>query len=153
MDVQRIVLVALDCPAATATPPPPGRRGRSVAEVQYELLCEEPFRWTENEVLFESWWRRQPAAASASEAEKESVRAEWLRGSRPCLRASPLPQRYGWGLVFDAEDRVALCAVESEAYRTLAAGQGGVEVQRSFRRSRGPKVVDRGTGTGVMGAR
>ena len=58
--------------------------------MQYDLLSADPFRWTENEVLFESWWRRQDGAASASEAEKECVRAEWLRGSRPCLRASPL---------------------------------------------------------------
>lgn len=104
--------------------------------MQYDLLSADPFRWTENEVLFESWWRRQDGAASASEAEKECVRAEWLRGSRPCLRASPLPQRYGWGLVFDAGDRVALCPVESGEYRALAAGEGGVEVQNSFRRSR-----------------
>ena len=137
MDVRRIVLVALDSPVQAAEPPPAGRRGRSVAQVQYDLLSAEPFRWTENEVLFESWWRRQDAAASASEAEKESVRAEWLRGSRPCLRASPLPQRYGWGLVFDAEDRVALRPVDSDDYRALASGAGGVEVQRSFRRSRG----------------
>ena len=136
MSVRRIVVVALDSPVTVAAPPPPGRRGRSVAEVQYELLATEPFRWTENEVLFESWWRRQDAAASASAAEKERARAVWLEGSRPCLRASPLPQRYGWGLLFDEDDRVALCGVESDEYRALAAGEGGVEVQRSFRRSR-----------------
>jgi Family of unknown function (DUF6157) len=136
VEVRRIVLVAQDSPVQASQPPPPGRRGRSVAQVQYDLLSAEPFRWTENEVLFESWWRRQDAAASASEAEKESARAQWLQGSRPCLRASPLPQRHGWGLVFDDEDRVALCAVESDEYRALASGAVGVEVQRSFRRSR-----------------
>jgi hypothetical protein len=135
--VRRIVVVALDCPVSSAAPPPPGRRGATVAEVQYALLSAEPFRHTENEVLFESWWRRQEAAGSASDADKEQARAAWLEGSRPCLRASPLPQRYGWGLLFDEHDRVALCPVESDEYRELAAGAGGVEVQRSFRRSRG----------------
>ncbi len=134
--VRRIVVVALDCPTQVATPPPAGRRGPTVAEVQHALLSAEPFRHTENEVLFESWWRRQGEAASASDTEKEQARAVWLQGSRPCLRASPLPQRYGWGLLFDDHDRVALCPVESPEYRELAAGQGGVEVQRSFRRTR-----------------
>ena len=136
--VRRIVVVALDCPTDEAVAPPPGRRGPSVAEVQHAMLTAEPFRWTENEVLFESWWRRQDVATTASDAEKEQARALWSQGSRPCLRASPLPQRYGWGLLFDEDDRVALCAVESDEYRSLASGESGVEVQRSFRRTRRP---------------
>jgi hypothetical protein len=137
--VRRIVLVAEDCPAPAATTPTPGRAGPSVAQVQYELLVAEPFRWTEDDVLFESWWRRQDAAASASAAEKERARAEYLARPRPCLRASPLPTRFGWGLVFDDRDRVALCPVESPEYRAWAVGEGGVEVQKSFRRSRRPR--------------
>jgi hypothetical protein len=38
--------------------------------------------------------------------------------------------------VFDEHERVALCAVESRDYRSLAAGDVGVEVQKSFRRTR-----------------
>ncbi len=136
MTVRRIVLVAQDCPVPAATVPPPGRRGTSVAEAQYALVSAEPFTWTENEVLFESWWRRQEGSATASPQDRERAWSEWSTGSRPCLRASPLPMRYGWGLLFDEHDRVALCPVESEEYRALAAGDGGVEVQRSFRRSR-----------------
>ena len=134
--VRRIVLVAEDSPAEAATPPPEGRSGTTVAQVQYEMITAEPFRWTEDDVLFESWWRRQDVAATASDAEKERARAEYLGRPRPCLRASPLPQRYGWGLVFDEHERVALCPVESPDYQALAAGEGGVEVQKSFRRTR-----------------
>ena len=134
--VRRIVLVAEDCPAQHAETPGPGRSGQSVAQDQYDLLAAEPFRWTEGDVLFESWWRRQDAAATASDADRERARADYLARPRPCLRASPLPMRYGWGLVFDDRDRVALCAVESAEYRSLAAGEGGVEVQKSFRRTR-----------------
>ncbi|TPG10128.1 hypothetical protein EAH75_06060 [Rhodanobacter glycinis] len=36
------------------------------------------------------------------------------------MRASPLPKRYGWGLYFNAEGKVALCTVESPAYKRFA---------------------------------
>jgi hypothetical protein len=139
--IRRIVLVAEDCPAQEGETPGPGRSGPTVAQVQYDLLAAEPFRWTEDDVLFESWWRRQDAAATASAADKEHARADYLARPRPCLRASPLPMRYGWGLVFDDQDRVALCPVGSPEYRALAAGDGGVEVQRSFRRTRRPSAA------------
>lgn len=38
---------------------------------------------------------------------------------RACLRTSPLPRQDGWGLHFDSQGRVALYAVDSEAYRRL----------------------------------
>jgi hypothetical protein len=136
-EVRRIVLVADDCPASSGTVPRGGRSAPTVAEIQYQMIGSAPFAWTQDDVLFESWWRRQefPGGDPGQEA-KDRARAEFLARPRPCLRASPLPMRYGWGLVFDEHDRVALCPVESERYRALAGGEGDVEVQKSFRRSR-----------------
>jgi hypothetical protein len=41
----------------------------------------------------------------------------------PCLRASPLPKKYGWGIHHDAQGCLALVAVESAAYRKFAASK------------------------------
>ncbi len=38
---------------------------------------------------------------------------------RACLRASPLPKTYGWGLHYDAEGRITLHAVDSAEYTRL----------------------------------
>jgi hypothetical protein len=136
-DVRRIVLVAEDCVAATGTAPAPDRATRTVAEIQYEMIAAAPFAWTEDDVLFESWWRRREFPdGEPTPQEKQRAREEFLARPRPCLRASPLPMRYGWGLLFDEQDRVALCPVDCEQYQQLACGQGGVEVQKSFRSRR-----------------
>lgn len=42
---------------------------------------------------------------------------EFFARPQACLRASPLPKTYGWGLHFDATGRVALYAVESPEYK------------------------------------
>ena len=40
-----------------------------------------------------------------------------------CMRASPLPKSYGWGLHLDAEGKVALVAMESPEIRRLASSR------------------------------
>ncbi|WP_309237962.1 DUF6157 family protein [Streptomyces albidus (ex Kaewkla and Franco 2022)] len=64
------------------------------------------------------------------------MRRAFLSKPRPCLRASPLPKKYGFGLHFDDEGRVALCPVESEEYMRLVEGAGGATVVRAMRSAR-----------------
>ncbi len=134
-DVRTLILVAEDCPVQTGIAPSIGRAGPTVAGIQHAMLAEAPFTWTEDDVLFESWWRRQDGDAVPA-AERAAIRAAFLAKSRPCLRASPLPMRYGWGLAFDRQGRIALCPMESPEYARLASGADGVEVLKSFRSSR-----------------
>lgn len=137
MDQTRtLILVAEDCPVATATPPLPLRGRKTVAVVQHELLTEHPGRLTEEDVLFLSWLRRQDDAHDLDDGERDRLRAEFLAKSRPCLRASPLPMKYGYGLLFDAEGRITLCPVESPLYRELVAGTEGCVLLKSFRSKR-----------------
>jgi len=54
-----------------------------------------------------------------------------------CLRASPLLKKYGFGLLFDHEGRVALCPMESEEYQRLVGGiDGQVTVIKAMRSKR-----------------
>ncbi len=60
---------------------------------------------------------------------------------QPCLRASDLGKKYGWGIHSDGEGRVALFAVGSPEYRQLeqgraVAGGGTVKVVTAMRSSR-----------------
>lgn len=132
-----VIAVADDCPVATAVPPPVRGQARSVAVVQYEMLIDRPHVHTQEDVLFASWWERQDRP-DASEAEIGRLRAEFLARPQPCLRSSPLPKKYGWGLLFDDRGRVALLPVESAEYRRLveAGDDDGVTVLRALRSRR-----------------
>ncbi|WP_194837281.1 DUF6157 family protein [Nocardia sp. XZ_19_369] len=108
------IAVADDCKVDYGKTPVPRGSSRSVAQIQYEMLSEHPFTYTQEDVLFESWFARQDL--EVSEAEKADLREQFFSKEQPCLRTSPLTRTHGWGLVFDEEGRIALCAKDSPEY-------------------------------------
>lgn len=108
--------------------------------MQYELLSAHPYRFTQDDVLFETWFRRRPGVVpmpgELAEDERAVLREEFFARPQACLRASPLPKKYGFGLHFDADGRAALCPVESEEYARLSARPAGVKVVEAMRSAR-----------------
>lgn len=117
---QTLIAVADDCPVTTSVVPVERGGKKTVAVLQYELLAVSPHVYTQEDVLFEGWVQRQNLPRR-SEAEVARQRTAFFARPRACLRASPLPKQYGWGLLFDQQGRVALCPMESEAYEQLLA--------------------------------
>ena len=117
--VNAFISVAEDCPATTATVPPVSGEGKSAARVQYEMLTLCLHAYTQEDVLFESCTaiRENP---DLPVNEKARLREAFFGRPQACLRASPLPKRYGWGIHFDSEGRAAAYAVESDQYRRLS---------------------------------
>ena len=112
--VSTLIEVAEDCPAPVAQEPP--ATTATIAALHYELIAGQPFSRTSDDVIFETYARRQgidPTDAAAREA--------FFSKGQACLRSSPLGKRYGWGIVSDEEGRVALVPRESEEYARLAA--------------------------------
>lgn len=109
------VEVAEDSPATAGTIPPMRGNKKSVANLQYEMVSDHPYRYTSDEVFFTVFATRKDLSAS----ELEAARAEFFSKGQPCFRASPLSKRYGWGVHSDAEGRVALVAVDSEQYQQM----------------------------------
>lgn len=129
-----LIAVADDCPVSRSVVPVDRGAKKSVAALQYGLLADCPYVHTQEDVLFETWLRRQDRP-DLSEADVVRLRAELFSRPQACLRASPLPKRYGWGLVFDEEGRVALCPMESKEYQELLAS-GRLKVLKALRSSR-----------------
>ena len=101
--------VAADCPTASALIPPAGDP-KSQARREYEMIADHPYQHTSDDVLY------------ATKGEPKGIsREEYFSKGQPCLRASTLTKRYGWGVHCDAHGKIALVARESEEYRTLAA--------------------------------
>jgi hypothetical protein len=70
-------------------------------------------------------------------ARGEAIRAELFQKNHPCLRASPLPKRYGWGVHYDGHGRIAIYGTESEDYRRLSRdGEGDPALVRGMRSKR-----------------
>jgi hypothetical protein len=101
---------------------PPMRAGKpTVARLQYDMVAGNPYRYTSEEVLFRSSPEGRALDGNESNEERRRRRAAYFERPRACLRASPLPKQFGWGLHFDSDARVAVYGVESEEYRRLRA--------------------------------
>ena len=117
------VLVAPDCPVASAVAPTAKGANPSVAVIQYELLTAQPYTLTLANLIFEVHIRRAGLSREESKAQAAAIRAELFAKPQACMRASPLPKRYGWGVHYDDRGRLALYAMGSKEYRRFAAGE------------------------------
>ncbi|MEV6305564.1 DUF6157 family protein [Actinoplanes sp. NPDC051861] len=133
--VNTFIEVAEDTAAAAATVPPE-RATPSVAELTFRMIADAPYRHTSDDVVFGVWARRR----GVPEADRTAARETFFAKGQPCLRSSDLGKRYGWGIHADAEGRVALVALGSPEYATLAAGRAPdgttVTVTRAMRSRR-----------------
>lgn len=116
------ILVAPDSARTEAAVPPMTAKGKTVARIQHELLSAFPGAFTEKELYFRVHCERHGLAAGMPEDERKK---EWLKlfaKPQACMRASPLPKSYGWGVHYDEAGRITLVAVESPEYRRLSEG-------------------------------
>jgi hypothetical protein len=120
---QTLIAAADDCPVERATLPTERGGKPTIASIQHRLLSEHPGSLTQPDVLFETWLARQALPKRPPAAELARLRAALFSKPQACLRASPLPKQYGWGLLFDRAGKITLCPMESAAYHDLVAGK------------------------------
>jgi hypothetical protein len=117
--VNAFIQVAADTKASMASSPIEKNGRKTIAVLEFELIANHPYEYTQEEVQFHVHLQR--AGVSAAEAEKRHQKL-WLEFfSKPCacMRTSPLPKTYGWGLHFNAEGKVAVVPVGSKDYQRL----------------------------------
>ncbi len=139
LDAYRDMLIAVadDCPVTTGIVPTPRGGKPTVAVLQYELLSTQPGTLTQRDVLFQTWLRQQNLPDDLPETERATLWERFFATPRACLRSSPLPKKYGWGLLFDAHGRITLCPMESNDYQRIIAGEvPGVTVRKALRSRR-----------------
>jgi len=77
--------------------------------------------------------------AGIGEDDRSAARLEYFSKGRPCLRASDLGKKYGWGVHCDDSARVALYGVETPEYSALVdqgLRDGSPKIIRAMRSSR-----------------
>jgi hypothetical protein len=114
--VDTFIEVADDCPVQAASIPALKGGKKTIPVLQYEMIVGHPYQYTQEDVLFETY-----AEYNRIEAEhRPTERQRFFAREQPCLRASALGKRYGWGIHSDANGKVALYARESQDYQRLA---------------------------------
>ena len=132
------ILVAEDCPVRAGVVPTARGEAKTVPVLQHELLTQNPYGLTQDDLLFTAHVRHKAIPADVLVAEGEAIRAAFFAKPHPCLRASALPKRYGWGVHYDAQGRIALYGADTDDYRRLSrGGKGDPAVVRAMRNRRG----------------
>jgi Family of unknown function (DUF6157) len=126
-----LIEIAEDCPVSKAQVPQARGGKKTKAVVEYELLVKHPYRYSEEDIAFETYAILHDIPKASWRRERE----RFLSKGHPHLRVSALPKRYGWGIHNNAEGKIALIAVESPEYKNLMNDPRTTKV-RAFRSKR-----------------
>ncbi len=109
--------IAEDCPVSAAEIPPTKGDKKSVANLQFDLLFDNPYKYTSDDIFFTVFSIRKELLAGDMDGERQN----FFSKGQPCFRASPLTKRYGWGVHSNENGEVAVFAAESEEYKQFLA--------------------------------
>jgi hypothetical protein len=105
--------IAEDCKADKGEMPPLKGDKKSVANLQFDMLYENPYKYTSDDVLFGAFAIRK----EFDKREIDEQREHYFSKGQPCFRASPLTKIYGWGIHSNEEGKIAMYGVETEEYQ------------------------------------
>ncbi len=107
--------VAEDTKANCGTLPNSKGDKKTVAVLQYELLKNNPYKFTSDEVFFQVFATRN----DLTENELEEAKKQYFSKGQPCFRSSPLTKTYGFGVHSNNEGKVAIFGMETEEYENF----------------------------------
>jgi hypothetical protein len=80
--------------------------------MQYELIKLNPYKYTSDELIFKLHVVRNQISDEQEAIARERL---FLRG-QACMRSSDLAKKYGWGIHYNENSRMAIYAVDSIEY-------------------------------------
>lgn len=125
------IAIAEDCPASTGEVPPMKGDKKSIANIQFEILKKNPYKYTSDDVLFLVFAEKN----DLTESELAEARAAYFSKGQACFRASPLTKRYGWGVHHNEEGKIAIYGCESPEYEQFM-NDDSIKVYKAMRSSR-----------------
>ncbi|TAE83235.1 MAG: hypothetical protein EAY81_08605 [Bacteroidetes bacterium] len=109
------IVIADDCPTNQGEVPPTKGDAKTAANIQFELIAKNPYRYTSDEVLFQVYATKNDLTPKQHAAAKDA----FFSKGQPCLRASPLTKRYGWGVHYNQDGKMAIYGAETPEYQRL----------------------------------
>lgn len=113
------VKVSEDCPV-THSEIPVARNGKKTAHlIQYELLTAHPYTYDHEGLIYEVFVRQKEIPAAVLKKEKTKIWTELFSKGHPCMRASSLVKRYGFGAHYNETGKIAIFPMESKTYKAF----------------------------------
>jgi hypothetical protein len=107
--------VAEDTKVTCGTVPSSKGDNKTVAELQYELMVKNPYKFTSDDIFFQVYAIRNDLTTQ----EYEEARKILFSKGQPCFRSSPLTKTYGFGVHANSEGKVAIFGMETNQYQRL----------------------------------
>ena len=112
-----LIKVAEDTPVDHAIDPPDRDLNKSIARITFEVLIENPYRYSEMELFNEVHFVRRNRRD--------------LKINSYSIKRSRLCQEFGWGIHRNKEGKLALIAMDSDKYQKL---NRNIKTMRSYRK-------------------
>jgi len=109
--------IADDSDATSGITPKPKGNHKTIAEIQFEMISKNPYKYSSDDVLFDVYAERNDIATSEQKAERE----KFFSKGQACFRASPLTKKYGFGVHSDKDGKIAIFGVETDRYKQFVA--------------------------------
>ncbi len=111
--VDTFIEVAEDIRVDKGTRPASKPDKKTVAELQYEMLSDNSYQYTSDEILFDVFAIRNDLTKDEFEPERE----KFFSKGHACFRSSPLTKNYGFGIQNNSEGKIALYGMKTEEYQ------------------------------------
>ncbi len=108
--------IADDCPISNGEIPPIKSETKTVANIQFEMVRNYPYKFTSDDILFQVFALKNDLI----ESEYKEAREKFFSKGQACFRASPLTKRYGWGVHYNDDGKMAIYGADSPEYEKFS---------------------------------
>ena len=123
-----LIEIAPDATNTTGLIPKPRGQNETKVQIEFRLLIENPYAFTQDELIFAIALERENIdEQKLSKAERQKRWDDMFTKPHPCMRASSLTKKHGWGAHYNHEGRIALVEVGSQNYQRLLNDEGVVK--------------------------
>ncbi len=109
------IVIADDCPVSNGEVPPLKGDSKTAANIQFEMISRHPYQYTSDDILFQVFADKN----DLTKAEYKKAREDFFSKGQPCFRASPLTKRYGWGVHYNKDGKMAIYSAGTAEYKKL----------------------------------
>ncbi|GIN58307.1 hypothetical protein J8TS2_26260 [Lederbergia ruris] len=107
------ITISEDSGVTEAIVPVPRNNKPTIASIEYDLMRDHPYEYTQADVQFKTFLIKN----QVDSGNLDELREQFFAKPKACFRASPLVKKYGWGIHYNQQGKIAIYGVDSEEYQ------------------------------------